>query len=212
MNVFHFTLSADGSSDIVLLHHLKWLLRHHLDSSVAIEPQWADLRFVNKKPKNLTEKLEFVLHLYPCDILFVHRDAERAAPEDRYIEISSAIAKLKEIPQHVGVVPVRMTEAWLLFDEQAVRKASGNPNGQMDIQIPYSEVEKIPDPKVLLHDTLKTASGLSERRRKSFDVQQSMHRIAEYVDDFSPLLKVPAFAKLEKDIIDALTTCGWIGK
>jgi hypothetical protein len=38
--------------------------------------------------------------------------------------------------RHIPVVPVRMTEAWLLADEFAIRSAPGNPNGTQSLDLP----------------------------------------------------------------------------
>ena len=204
MNDIRFTLSTDGPSDAVLLHHLQWLLRQHLDDEITIQAQWADLRSVSAKPKKLSEKITVSLQLYPCDLLFIHRDAEKQESSDRFDEISKAISEITIDTPFICVVPVRMTEAWLLFNEKAVRRASGNPNGRERIEIPYADVEKLADPKVFLYGILRNASGLRGRKLKNFDTRSSMHRLAEYIDDFSPLRSVSAFKKLEKDLVNVL--------
>jgi hypothetical protein len=56
-----------------------------------------------------------------------------------------------------------MQEAWLLFDEAAIREASDNPNGEERMDLPaLSSLEEILDPKELLRDLLRvfgTSSG-----------------------------------------------------
>ena len=138
MNLFRFTLLSDGSSDKALIPHLTWLLRQN-GLVQLIDSEWADLsRVVRKKPKNLTEKIERSIELYPCDLLFIHRDAEKENPDNRREEIVNALSQLTanlKIP-FICVIPVRMHEAWLLFDESAIRRASGNPNGRIEIRLP----------------------------------------------------------------------------
>ena len=110
------------------------------------------------------------MDLYPCDLLFVHRDAEGVPHRSRVEEIEIAMQEVRAVhegaglPPHVVVVPVRMTEAWLLFDEAAIRRAAGNPNGRVSLQLPPGDPEEIADPKQLLHDLLRTASELGGRR------------------------------------------------
>ena len=118
MNFFRFTLLSDGSSDKALIPHLTWLLRQNgLNQSIV--PEWADLSRLREKPKTLTERIERSIELYPCDLLFIHRDAEREDPNNRRQEIATALAessKESEIP-YICVIPIRMQEAWLLFDK-----------------------------------------------------------------------------------------------
>ena len=197
-----FTLLADGTSDRLLLFPIRWALRR---MNVAIEQEhWADLSLAHPKPRTLAERAIQAVDLYPAQLLFVHRDAEGLGRDERIREVSGAVAS-----PHVPVVPVRMTEAWLLHDEPAIRRASGNPSGKIVLDLPApSCVEALPDPKTVLRDALVAASELSGRRRASkvreFAVMRA--RVAELIDDFEPLRVAPAFAcfleALERALVD----------
>ena len=211
MTDLRFTLVADGPSDQVLLRPLAWLLRQHVPADLSIQPQWGDLRPLRERPRGLRARIAAAIDLYPCDLLFVHRDAERQDPASRYDEISQAAEAVEvDLPPVVPVVPVRMTEAWLLFDELAVRRAAGNPNGSDPLSVPVRDPQELADPKDFLHDALRTASGLSGRRRHKFNVRDAVHRVAEYVQDFAPLRELSAFRRLEEDLAGALRQGGWI--
>ena len=59
----------------------------------------------------LSERISLSLDLYPCDLLFVHRDAEGDLQHVRTEEIHQALAAAAQrvqIPPTVCVVPVRM--------------------------------------------------------------------------------------------------------
>lgn len=69
----------------------------------------------------------------------------------------------------VPVVPIRMTEAWLLIDEQAIRTASNNPNGIKTLDIPrINRLEHLPDHKNVLFEKIKMASELPSGRLRKF--------------------------------------------
>lgn len=198
-----YTLLSDGSSDWTMRHILSWLLRKH-GLQKAIHPQWADLRKLRNPPARLSEKIAITLRLYPCQLLFIHRDAESQSRERRMEEISDAmkeISTLEAIPPIVYVIPVRMQEAWLLGNEQIIRRAAGNPNGKINLNFPrLSELEDLLDPKERVFDLLREASELGGRRRRDLNVHQLLHRIAELTDDFSPLEQLSAFKMLSEDI------------
>jgi hypothetical protein len=102
-----------------------------------------------------------------------------------------------------------MQEAWLLFNENALRRAAGCPNGSAPLALPpFARIEQEPDPKAILHHLLRAASGLSGRRAKQFRPQVHAHRLAELIDDFSPLRKLPAFQALEEELSAALKHLG----
>lgn len=194
-----FTLLGDGSSDEALKRHVEWMVRENVASDVAIDSQWADLRAAKPKPEGLGARIERAIDLYPCDVLFVHRDAEREEPERRIQEIAQACIGISVRATPVPVIPVRMSESWLLCDETAIRKAAGNPNGEQPLNLPrLREIEGLPDPKNTLHTVLRCASGLTGRRLKAFSPRARL--VANYITDFSLLRRLPAFQRLETDL------------
>jgi hypothetical protein len=131
MESLRFTLLTNGSSDQALIPILRWLLVRN-GVTGTIDPSWADLRRLPHPPQGLANRIRIAVDIYPCDLLFVHRDAERMQPELRKSEIRDAIQSLLT-PPVVCVVPVRMQEAWLLIEEAAIRQAAGNPQGQVPL-------------------------------------------------------------------------------
>ena len=211
MKTIRYALVSDGSSDRMLMPILDWLLQRHCPE-FAVQPEWADLARLPRLPRTLTEKVESALDLcHPCDLLFIHRDAERENPETRYVEISSALERVAT-PPVVCVIPVKMQEAWLLFDEVAIRKAAGNPSGRTRLELPaLVSVERLPNPKQVLFDLLSQASEFSGTRLKRFkrDQYRTVHLVSKNIDDFSPLFVVPAFQRLEQELLTAIRQQGW---
>ncbi len=55
---------------------LTWLLREN-GVICPIQSLWADLYRLPKKPPLMSrEEFQAILDLYPCDLLFVHRDSD----------------------------------------------------------------------------------------------------------------------------------------
>jgi hypothetical protein len=197
-----YTLIGDGSSDSTLMPIIKWLL-DDLFPQLPNEGNFVDFRYMKKAPKksNVKEQINEAIKQYPCDILCYHRDAEQRTKD--------IVAQRKsEILQHsptslpiVCIVPVVMTEAWLLIDEMAIKKAAGNRNykGQIALPIP-AKLADIADPKDQLHQYLKEASGLKGRKLDKFEIHQAVHQVAENIRDFSPLRQLKAFEIFENDL------------
>jgi hypothetical protein len=193
-----YTLISDGSSDRALIPLLTWSLRQ-CGFLGAVQPEFADLRILKKKPQGLPERLRASIDLYPCDLLFVHRDCETESVEKRQAEIDEAANeafKKGNRPEYIRVVPRRMTEAWLLIDEVSIRKAAGNPASKVQLGMPRPQkIEDIADPKACLYDLLRTASEASGRRLHGLKVHRLVHRVAELITDFSPLEYLPAYTE-----------------
>lgn len=201
MDRIQFTLLSDGTSDRALLPILSWVLQS-FGENLLPQGEWADLSVLRGGVKSLAERIRWAVELFPCDVLFIHRDAEKQEPKLRYEEIAVALqgAKLSNPgPATVAVVPVRMQEAWLLSDEKAIRKAAGNPSGRQWFALPrLEELETLADPKAVLHDALKTASGLAGRRLKKFEPRRHCFAVAEFAAEngYDLLKQLPAFKRL----------------
>lgn len=211
MQELRYTLVADGSSDRALLPILTWLLRQYL-GTIPIQAEFADLRRLSPSPRKLSERIDRSVELYPCDLLFVHRDAENAPIEEREEEIRKAIeeSSMEDSVRVVCVVPVRMQEAWLLIDEAALRRAAGNPNGTQPLAMPdVQRLEELADPKQLIRDLLRQASELQGRRLERFNWRSSAHRVAEMIGDFSILYRLAAFQRLSAEVKRVATEGEW---
>lgn len=207
MRAIDCSLLSDGPSDAALLPMIRWSVQQHAAGS-AVEAMWADLRRSRRRLGTLADRIVEAAALYPCDILFVHRDAESQPYDWRVREISAAIAQAQQrgvrVP-HVCVVPVRMQEAWLLLDEVAIRRAVGNPHGAMALDLPApGRIERLRDPKETLYGVLCIASGLGSRRLRAFRPGRCAQLVSEYIRDMAALRQLPAFQRFEADVRAAL--------
>ena len=201
MSGVSYTLLADGSSDRALMHAIDWVLRH---CGQRIERRvLADLRSLRPKPVSLAERIGEAARLFPCDVLFVHRDAEAKDARPRHDELEAAVTEAALKQPWVAVIPIRMTEAWLLHDESAIRQASGNPSGTVALNLPSpAKVESVTDPKDVLSTALLYAADLNRRRRQQAKAKFGVRRqrVAELIEDYRPLLAAPAFAEFVGDV------------
>lgn len=138
MKVVRHTLVSEGATDANLIPIIDWTLREVAQVELATGVR-AEFWRLPSPPHSLADKLVKAAELFPCDILFIHRDADRESPAHRYQEIEEAVRTATgagcPLPA-VAVVPVRMLEAWLMFDEGATRRAAGNPNGTTPLNLP----------------------------------------------------------------------------
>ena len=172
---------CDGSSDAALVSHIARLL--------ILNGQADPLGNSWPGSKPLSDKIrEGLRHTGECDLLLVHRDAEgsretgSAGPEKRYEEIEEAIRECGFSGLWVGIVPVRMTESWLLLDESAIRRIAGRPRSNTPLDLPpQRQIEREPDPKTRLEEALLAAGETSGRKRKRFsrDFPQMRRQLLE---------------------------------
>lgn len=203
MRPLRFTLLADGTSDRALVPILTWILRQHLPVRAPLElGQLADLgRLRGPRPTGLDARIRLAVEYFPCDLLFVHRDAEtRDGYEARYDEITRAVRQANVPVASVAVVPVRMTEAWLLHDEPALRRAADRPSSTDPLVFPSRRQVETVHAKETLFDLLVAAACLTGRRRRQFNPEQRRNRLADLIEDYSPLRHFRSFRALEAEV------------
>lgn len=214
MNELRYTLLTDGGSDRVLLHIIDWLLSDLLPR-IPIQGNFADFSGYKQPPpfNKLDQRIEAAILQYPCDIIFVHRDAENQTIKDRETEIQVFWEKTTQTKQRklIPIIPVRMTEAWLLIDSNAIKLAAGNRNFGGDLTLPkFARLEEEPDPKNLLFNLIKIASNLKGRSLDKLRVHSTTHIIAEKISDYSPLRQMFAFQRFEALVRQTLQDLGLI--
>lgn len=200
-------LICEGSSDRALVPHLQQLLSHCgatpvVGEAIALSTihdpgQGGDSVLERKIRTILSSESEF-------DLLFIHRDSDKAGYEKRSKEIVEALGNLELETRHVEVIPVRMTEAWIVLDEAAIRRVAGNPGGREPLNLPRpARVEREPDPKNTLETALVTASGHRGHRLRKFKSRFGQHRriLLEQLPAGGPLDEVPAWRRLKESLL-----------
>ncbi|MGH2852727.1 MAG: hypothetical protein ACRDLF_00850 [Solirubrobacteraceae bacterium] len=162
----------------------------------------------NPPGRTVHQRLERILKIDPdFHVLLVHRDCENDTRDLRETEIALGVARCDVQWPVVPIVPIRMTEAWLLLDEEAIRIIAGRPSGVESLDLPkVSQVETVSDPKARLRAALEGACGLSGRRLKKFKRDFPAHRrqLLERLDRSGPVRQLSAWQALEADTADAM--------
>jgi hypothetical protein len=198
-------LLADGPSDLPLAGLVDRLA---VRRGAELQTTPIDPRGLTRFGTTVAERLTFAANeLGPFDLFLVHRDSESADPESRYQEIASATEI--QVPPFVVVpiVPQRMTEAWLLLDERAIREVAGRPTGRASLNLPtLQEAERMADPKTRLREALLAAGEPSGRNRQRFARDFGRHRslLLQRLNPQGRVAELQAWRRMERDLMGAL--------
>ena len=196
-----FLLICEGSSDVALVSHIQALLID-CGASEADGSAWYRGRLVQDKIR------QGLRYHGAVDLLFVHRDADRAGAAARFAEIGEGISAADYHGRWVGVVPVRMMEAWLLANEAEIRQVAGRPSATEPLDLPPPhELEDVSDPKQMLRDVLlKAGMPRGARRRKMFvsDFGAFRKQLAENLPVGGHLEQLAAWVRLRDDVAAAV--------
>lgn len=184
-----YAVVADGTTDRLLVPIIQWAI-HRLDPEVEIlEPEF---RTRSGSVADFVSSYDSAAML-----IFVHRDAETMSLQERMREFEKVTRS-----EVVAVVPVRMSEAWILFDGPAIARAAGSPSAQVAVPR-LAEIEGIAQPKDLLESLLIEAAGSpSGRRGKNFkrSIADRRVNVASHIRDFGPLENLSAFQQFQRSL------------
>lgn len=197
-------LLADGPSDAPLGRHVARIAQRHGLELDVVAP---DLRRLDPAPgRDVAGRLQAIFAFDDdFDLVIVHRDAEGQEPELRRKEVLRGVSDIREGLLALPVVPIRMTEAWLLVDEGAIRRVAGRPSGTEPLDLPHPrDVEDIPDPKQVLQRALEAASGATGRRLRKFkrDFPAHRRRLLEGLEHDGPVSLLQGWQQLKADVVD----------
>lgn len=197
-----FALLCEGTSDAALVAVLRRLL---LEAG-------ADSAIGEAIPLTGTIRRKFE-HLIaggkPPQLVFVHRDSDTRDPEPRYDEIRHGAEEAGWSGPVVCVVPIQMTEAWLLTSADEIRSVAGRANGRAPLNLPnLSEIERTSDAKARLRHAYLTASETTGRRRRTAESSFSSRRtvLLDRLDINGGVSQLASFDRLRRDLATALAS------
>lgn len=194
---------AEGSSDQPLATIVQSLF---FERGVELHLSAPDFQLLPQRVrKDVKSKIQAGIELsgQVVELIVVHRDSDNVGREARRNEILQATLELDIGSSVVPVIPVRMTEAWLLLDEPSIRHVAGNPRGKVDLGLPkHHEVERKADPKKLLQECLVAASGVTGRRKERVVKRFDQHRkqLLERLDPNGPVAALDSRRQLIADV------------
>lgn len=205
--VVHFVFIGEGSSDDGLIPHLESLCVEAGATEVTgVAPDFR--RLPEAIGHSVEARLRAALALEPeANLVFVHRDADGRNGAARRGEVVNAAAACNSNRPVVCVVPIQETEAWLLLDEAAIRRAVGRPQGKVPLGLPKpATVENLARPKEVLQQALQLASEAAGRRldriRQDFPLQR--RALLQDLPIAGPLEQVPSWTQLRQDLRTAI--------
>lgn len=145
-------------------------------------------------------------------VLFIHADANGDAGRARSERVDPARTAVLDALGNaaravVGIVPVRMTEAWALSDGDALRAVLSSSKSDQELGVPApGQLEGLNDPKAVL-DSVVAAAHTRRRRRRVETGAAYLDRLADEVR-LDSLRALSAYQQFESDVEAALNHLG----
>jgi hypothetical protein len=152
---------------------------------------------------------------YHC--LVIHADADHATPAlaltDR-IQPGRQLVAQEPIgsvcPIIIPLIPVHMTEAWMLADPDALLKATGTPLSASQLNLPNAAgAERKAQPKAFLEEFLRHSQAHLSRKRDRIDIGDLYALLSDTISS-TRLNALPSYQQFKADFSAALTTLGFL--
>lgn len=154
-------------------------------------------------------------------LLLVHADADAHSPDAAWTErIQPGFALIQEAAKRneavcdrcVAIIPVQMTEAWLLADSDSLLQLIGTGESAENIGLHHTgrHIEAIADPKTYLNNVLTTARGSMPRSRRKYIQLGSLYEPLARRISLERLKLLPSFLRFSADLTQSLRELGLI--
>lgn len=144
-------------------------------------------------------------------VLFVHTDSDNKDDSDVFNnKIFPAIELIKQKEEDavckkiVAIVPVQMTESWMLADKELLKNEIGIKGTDIELGI-HRDPEEIADPKAVIESIIRISKENQVKRRRNKGITiADLYQIVGQKTDISKLEKLPSYLKFKNSLIEIL--------
>jgi len=221
-NTLVIGLYAEGVTDIrflskVILRVTEQIILNRGSSVVSVlEPFPIEVEKTNDR---IQEIRQAAAKATGYNILIIHADADdktdKKAFKERIIPGFDSVQQDKSgtlCKNLIAIVPVQMTEAWMLADKEVLKEELGTHknNQELGLTFPLKQVEKIADPKSKIQEIIKIAfKDLPTRRKRKIQIGSLYLPLGQQVS-LDILEQLPSYLKFKENLTNALIRLDYI--
>lgn len=154
---------------------------------------------------------------YGISVLCIHADSDARSIEDVTIyKFNPFVDALSKVDNHnycksiVPIIPIQMTEAWMLADKELLKEKIGAKNKQnIDLGIEKSP-ESYADPKETIKNAIRIAQAEKvKRKRNELTINDLYEELGQSIS-LHDLREIPSFCVFEENVKSAFRSLGYI--
>jgi hypothetical protein len=155
-------------------------------------------------------------HRIGMNVLCVHTDAD-AKNDNQVIQnkINPAFENIENSDENnlcknlVAVIPIRMTESWMLADKEVLKNEIDTELSDTDLDI-HRNPESYADPKEAIEKAIRiTRSNFPKRKRYDFGIGE-LYQIIGQKTDLAKLSRLSSYQKFRGNVIESFKTLGYL--
>ena len=202
LNIGYF---AEGATDerfykMIIQRSFEQLFRSHKKSIMVNAPD-----YLGKGTRENIQQVLEGLEETGYDIFCIHTDCDKQKPEAaRNSRIHPLLPLFEDAKIVVPIVPIHMTEAWLLADKALLKEQLGTDKSDQELGI-ARKPETIANPKVCLNEAIRKAEAhqTKRQRRRGRKLGELYEDISRDID-LQQLERLKAYQQFIEDLTKAL--------
>lgn len=147
-------------------------------------------------------------------VLCVHVDADDNSDKEVVKhKISPLINRLRQEPNNicqnlVSIIPVRMSEAWMLADIDLLREEMGTNKTPKELELIHNP-ENYNDPKITIENALRIAQENLPKRRHRLGINELYQPIGQLID-IEKLNALPSYRKFKESVVSSFISLNYL--
>lgn len=209
--LLHIGLFTEGTTDVRFLEsivkrtfvEIAFNCKGDVDIEISIiEIEKQTLRFTEQLLAAARKGVEELGIMVLC----VHLDADAGNDKDVFVnKINPAKIELEKLEdehyckQILPIVPVYMTEAWMLADRELLKNQIGTTKTDKELNI-FRDPETIVDPKTVIKAAIRIArQEIVKRRRRDLSISELYQPIGQEIS-LDKLKVLPSYVKFRNEV------------
>ncbi len=178
-NILQIGYTAEGSTDERFLGNIIRKTFEAIASDCKSPIEVYQPEFLKKEEHSFVDQIVSLAKKYAYfHVICIHCDADAPTLENgmrnKFNPMFDAVRKADEgiCKNLVPVIPVQMTEAWMLADTELLKNKIGTQKSENELGLPMKAnlIENINDPKATIVNALKIAYADQPKRRRKRDI------------------------------------------
>lgn len=218
-NILQIGFTTEGSTDRRFLSNVIRKTFEHVAFDCRTDIEVYEPEYLPKKNEtSYVQQITSIASEYSYfHVICLHCDSDNPSNENvlRH-KIKPALQSIKSLSGNacknlVALIPVQMTEAWLLADLELLKNKIGTSMSNNELGLPtrIQEIERISDPKMVIIEAIRKAQANISRRRRKLSISRIYSPISQEIS-IEVLRNLSSYKSFMKNVRTALKALNYL--
>lgn len=218
-NILQIGFITEGSTDKRFLSNIIRKTFEHVVFDCNFDVEVYEPEYLPKLSGSFIEHIESQVtkHSY-FHVICIHCDADSPTIDHvMQYKIKPARKKIETLDKAcknlVAIIPVQMTEAWLMADFDLLKDKinSNKSNSELGLPSRFNQIEKIANPKEAIIQAIRLSQENLSRRRKRITIADLYSPISQELS-IDSLNKLPSYESFAREVKIALSRLNYLNE